>query len=89
MFKRYCFPKEIILQVVYFKLRISLSYRDVAELLSIRGAGVDHVTKGGYISSFLYIEGTFRKRKKSVGKSWRTDETDNKVKGSGYIYIEQ
>ena len=28
MFKGHCFPKAIILQAVYFKLRFSLSYRD-------------------------------------------------------------
>ena len=37
MFKGHCFPKSIILQAVYFKLRFSLSYRDVEKLLSIRG----------------------------------------------------
>ena len=44
MFKGYCFPKAIILQAFYFKLRFSLSYRDVEELLSIRGVKVDHAT---------------------------------------------
>ena len=32
MFKFLCFPKSIILQVVYFNLRFSLSYRDLEEL---------------------------------------------------------
>ncbi len=41
MFKGHCFPKAIILQAVYFKLRFSLSYRDVEELLSIRGVKVE------------------------------------------------
>lgn len=36
MFKGYCFPKENILQAVYLKLRFSLSYRDVEELLAIK-----------------------------------------------------
>lgn len=27
--KGYCYPKAIILQAVYFKLRFTLSYRDV------------------------------------------------------------
>jgi len=36
--------KAIILQAVYFKLRFALSYRDVEELLSIRGVQVDHST---------------------------------------------
>jgi len=44
MFKGHCFPKAIILRAVYFKLMFSLSYRDVEELLSIRGVKVDHAT---------------------------------------------
>ena len=33
------------------------------------------------------IEGTFRKRRKSVGNSWRMDETYIKVKGEWmYLY---
>jgi putative transposase len=88
MFKGYCFPKEIILQAVYFKLRFSLSYRDVEELLSIRGVSVDHATVQRWVYKFTpLIEGTFRKRKKLVGNSWRMDETYIKVKGEWmYLY---
>ncbi len=41
MFKGHCFPKAIILQAVYFKLRSSLGYREAEELLSVRGVKVD------------------------------------------------
>ena len=44
MFKGHCFPKVIILQAVYHKLRFTLSYRDIEELLRIRGVVVDHTT---------------------------------------------
>ena len=44
MFKGHCFPKVVILQAVYYKLRFSLIYRDIEELLSIRGVKVDHAT---------------------------------------------
>lgn len=44
MFKGHCFPKDIILQAVYFKLRFSLSYRDVEELLQNKGVNADHAT---------------------------------------------
>jgi transposase-like protein len=44
MFIGHCFPKVIILQAVYFKLRFTLSYRDIEELLRIRGVIVDHAT---------------------------------------------
>ena len=33
MFKGHYFPKVVILQAVYYKLRFSLSYRDIEELL--------------------------------------------------------
>jgi hypothetical protein len=41
MFKGHRFPKAVIIQAVHFKLRFSLSYRDVEELLSIRGLMVE------------------------------------------------
>src|SRR3954469_12436236 len=88
MFKGYCFPKEVILQAVYFKLRFSLSYRDVEELLSIRGVTVDHATIQRWVYKFTpLIEGTFRKRRKEVGNSWGMDETYITVKGEWmYMY---
>ena len=82
MFKGHCFPKEVILQAVYFKLRFSLSYQDVEELLSIRGVEVDHATVQRWAYKFTpLIEVEFRRRKKLVLKSWRMDETYIKVKG--------
>jgi putative transposase len=88
MFKGHCFPKEIILQAVYFKLRFSLSYRDIEELLSIRGVCVECATVQRWVYKFTpFIEATFRTRKKPVVNSWRMDETYTKVKGEWmYLY---
>lgn len=76
------------MQAVYFKLRFTLSYRDVEELLSNRGVYVDHAIIQRWIYKFtLPLELTFRTRKKLVSKSWRMDEIYIKVKGEWrYLY---
>lgn len=90
MFKHHCFPKPIILQAVYFKLRFSLGYSDIEELMQIRGVKVDHAAIQRWVFKFTpLMEKELGKRKKSVDKSWRMDETYIKVKGSGDIYTGQ
>ena len=88
MFKRHRYPKAIILQAVYFKLRFTLSYRDVEELLEIRGIKVDHSTIQRWVFKFSpFVESNMNKRKNVVGNSWRMDETYIKVGGKDrYLY---
>jgi putative transposase len=88
MFHRHRFPKAIILQAVYFKLRFTLSYRDVEELLSIRGVKVDHSTIQRWVFKYSpIVESNMHKRKRQVGFSWRMDETYIKVGGKDrYLY---
>ena len=88
MFERHRYPRVIILQAVYFKLRFTLSYRDVEELMSIRGIKVDHSTIQRWVFKFSKeVEKNMHKRKKQVCDSWRMDETYIKVKGRDmYLY---
>ena len=88
MFKGHSFPKSIILQAMYFKFRFGLSYRDIEELMAIRGVKVDHATIQRWVFKFTpLLEKEFRNRKKVVGKRWRMDETYIKVKGQWkYLY---
>jgi putative transposase len=82
MFKHHRYPKAIILQAVYFKLRFTLSYRDVEELMQIRGVDVDHSTIQRWVFKFApMIEKNMHKRNFQVGDSWRMDETYIKVGG--------
>ena len=88
MFKGHCFPPSIIKHAVFLKLRFSLSYRDIEELLQMRGVKVDHATIQRWVYKFAStFEANFRKRKKSVGGRWRMDETYVKLKGQWmYLY---
>ncbi|MFT5217319.1 MAG: putative transposase [Glaciecola sp.] len=78
----------IILQAVYFKLRFTLSYRDIEELMLIRGVKGDHSTIQRWVFKFSKeIEINMRKRKNQVCNSWRMDETYIKTKGKDvYLY---
>jgi len=88
MFDRHRYPRVVILQAVYLKLRFTLSYRDVEELLLIRGVKVDHSTIQRWVFKFSKeVEKNMHKRKKQVCDSWRMDETYIKVKGRDmYLY---
>jgi len=88
MFKHHRYPRFIILQAVYFKLIFTLSYRDVEELMQIRGVDVDHSTIQRWVFKFSpEIEANMHKRKHQVSSSWRMDETYIKVGGKDrYLY---
>jgi putative transposase len=57
-------------------------------MMQERGVSVDHSTLNRWVIKFaLEFEKEFRRRKRSVGKSWRLDETYVRVKGEWkYLY---
>ncbi|MGO4770448.1 hypothetical protein ACEN2I_02210 [Flavobacterium sp. W22_SRS_FK3] len=70
--KVHCYPKYIILQEKYFKLRFTLSHRDVKEIMKIRGVIVDHAMIQDWVYKFkLLIKSGIKKRKGRVGVNWR------------------
>jgi len=58
-FKGFCSSPEIIMLFVYMKCRFSLSYRDLEEMASIRGAEIDHATLQRWLIRFIpcYYQG--------------------------------
>jgi putative transposase len=86
-FKGFCSSPEIIMLFVYMKCRFSLSYRDLEEMASIRGAVIDHATLQRWLIRFApLIDKEVRKRKKPAGNSWRMDETYIKINGK-WVYL--
>ena len=65
-----------------------LSYRHLEEMMQERGVFVDHSSINRWAIRFLpLLEKAFRRHKRPVGMSWRTDETYIKVKGDWkYLY---
>ncbi|WP_394364353.1 IS6 family transposase [Flavobacterium aquidurense] len=86
--KGHCYPKSIVLQAVYFKLRFTLSYRDAQEIMKMRVVSVDHGTIQRRDYKFTpLIASKIKQRKVRVGASWRLDETYIKVKAIWcYLY---
>jgi putative transposase len=81
-FKGAHFVKDVILTCVRWYLAYPLSYRQVAELMQERGVSVDHATIQRWVLKYSApLEAAFHRRKRSVGRSWRMDETYIKVKG--------
>jgi len=81
------YPSEIIVDSIYLKLRFTLSYRDIEELLKDRGINLDHATVQRWVVKYSpQIEKAFHKKKQKVGKSWRMDETSMKIRGEWFWY---
>ncbi|CDG49809.1 IS6-like element ISCca2 family transposase [Cardinium endosymbiont of Bemisia tabaci] len=86
-FKGFCSSPELILLFVYMKCRFSLSYRDLEEMMHIRGAKIDHSTLQRWVIKFVpLIDQEVRRRKRPVSSSWRMDETYVKMNGK-WIYL--
>ena len=88
-FKGHRFEKTIILLCVRWYLAYPLSYRNLAEMMEERGVEVDPSNIYRWVRKFTpQLEAAFRKgKKRSVGKSWRMDETYIQVKGQWkYLY---
>ena len=87
-FKGRHFQKDIILVVVGYYFRFSLSYRDIVELLRDRGITVHHTTVMRWVHHYGPIfKALWRRHQTAHAKSWRIDETYIRVKGRwAYLY---
>jgi putative transposase len=86
-FKGFCSSPSLIMLFVYMKCRFSLSYRDLEEMMMIRGAKIDHATLQRWVRRFVcLIDKRVRQRKKPVNGSWRMDETYIKLNGK-WVYL--
>lgn len=86
-FKGFCSSPSVIMLFVYMKCRFSLSYRELEEMMMIRGASIDHATLQRWVKRFVrLIDTRVRKRKRPTNGSWRMDETYIKINGK-WVYL--
>jgi putative transposase len=76
------FVKDIILTCVRWYVAYPLSDRQVEALMPERGVSVDHATiNRGVLHYSSQREAVCHRRKRPVGRRWRLDATDSRVKG--------
>jgi putative transposase len=74
--KRLHYPLEITLTCVRWYVAYPLSLRHIEEMMLERGVVVDHATVHRWSLKIVpVLAKIYRRRKRSVGKSWRMDET--------------
>ncbi|WP_032113966.1 IS6 family transposase [Candidatus Paracaedibacter symbiosus] len=86
-FKGFCSSAEVIMLFVYMKCRFSLSYRELEEMMMVRGTEIDLSTLQRWVKRFVpLIDKRVRQHKKPVKGSWRMDETYIKLNGK-WVYL--
>ncbi len=88
LFKGRHFDQEIVILCVRWYLSFKLSYRDLVTMMGERGIVMAHTTILRWVQHYSpEFERRWRRYARSVGGSWRMDETYVRVKGEWmYLY---
>lgn len=86
--KRLHYPLDVIPLCVRWYVVYPLSLRHLEQMIAERGISVDHTSVHRWALKLLpVLEGTFRRCKRAVGRSWRMDDTYIRVRGEWtYLY---
>ena len=88
IFKHRHFKYDIIIWAVRWYCKYGISYRDLEEMLTERGAEVDHSTIYRWVQYYApqILDKLKWYWKPTIGYNWRVDETYVKVKGQ-WVYL--
>ena len=76
VFKRLHYPLDVMLLSVRWYVAYRLNPRHLEEMMAERGIAVDHSTVHRWALKLLpLLEKAFRRCKRTVGRSWRMEET--------------
>jgi len=85
------FDSEIIVLCVrwYWYITYRLSYRDLVAMMAERGVIISHTTIMRWVIRYVpEFEKRWNRFARSIGSSWRVDETYISIKANGTICIE-
>ncbi len=84
----YRFHPEIIQQAIWLYVRFTSSFRDVEDLLSVRGILVSYESERRWVNHFgPMIAADLRKRRPKPHTTWHLDEVYLKIDGRlGYLW---
>ena len=87
LFKGRHFDREVVVLCVRWYLSFKLSYRDLVAMMRERGINLAHTTILRWVQHYTpEFEKRWNRYARSVGGSWRCDETYIKVKGA-WVYL--
>jgi len=82
MYKRHRFPSEIISHCVWLYFRFCLSYRDVEELMTVRGVSLTYEAVRYWCRKFgQAYANQLRRRRRQPGDKWHLDEVFLTING--------
>jgi putative transposase len=82
LYRRHRFPAEIISHTVWLYFRFALSYRDVEEIMAVRGVAVTYEAIREWSLKFGQIYANeLRRRRPRLGDKWHLDEMFIKING--------
>ncbi len=82
LYRRHRFPAEIISHTVWLYFRFALSYRDVEEIMAVRGITLTYETIREWSLKFGQpCAHDLRRRRPRPGDKWHLDEVFIKIKG--------
>ncbi len=82
LYRRHRFPSEIISHTVWLYFRFALSYRDVEEIMAVRGITLTYETIREWSLKFGQpFAHDLRRRRPRPGDQWHLDEVFIKLKG--------
>ena len=85
LYRRHRFPSEIISHTVWLYFRFALSFRDVEEIMAMRGVRLTYETISEWCLKFgQTFANELRRRRPQPGDKWHLDEVFIKIHGTDH-----